>query len=214
MLLKKDDTKWLKRGRQRGAVVHVLRKPMTASEICRAAHPINPHLQLRDVWFIMGRLEERGLVKCLNPRHATGKVYALTSKGRKVAEQAFGTPVARPVRGVDWRRYAKVVRAKVREAVLLQVACLPPRTLATATVIRETLREQRPIGLNPTMRAQGTRATRLGRLSAGQQTRCAQGLFSQQARIRHRAATAAMIRSRAAGSPHDLRPRQCPTFKP
>jgi DNA-binding PadR family transcriptional regulator len=153
MLLKKDDTKWLKRGRQRGAVVHVLRKPMTASEICRAAHPINPHLQLRDVWFIMGRLEERGLVKCLNPRHATGKVYALTSKGRKVAEQAFGTPVARPVRGVDWRRYAKVVRAKVREAVLLQVACLPPRTLATATVIRETLREQRPIGLNPTMRA-------------------------------------------------------------
>ena len=153
MLLKKDDTKWLKRGRQRGAVVHVLRKPMTASEICRAAHPINPHLQLRDVWFIMGRLEERGLVKCLNPRHATGKVYALTSKGRKVAEQAFGTPVARPVRGVDWRRYAKVVRAKVREAVLLQVACLPQRTLATATVIRETLREQRPIGLNPTMRA-------------------------------------------------------------
>jgi DNA-binding PadR family transcriptional regulator len=153
MLLKKDDTKWLKRGRQRAAVVRVLRKPMTSSEICRAAHPINPHLQLRDVWFLMGRLKERGLVVCLNPKHTTGKVYALTSKGRRLAEQAFGTPVARPGKGVDWRRYAKVVRAKVREAVLLQLACLPPRVLATATVIRETLREERPIGLNPTLRA-------------------------------------------------------------
>jgi hypothetical protein len=63
---------------------------MTASEICRAAHPVSPHLQLRDVWFIMSQLRERGLAVCLNPRHTTGKLYALTARGRKLAEQAFG----------------------------------------------------------------------------------------------------------------------------
>lgn len=57
----KDYTEWLKRGRQRSAAVRVLRKPMTASEICRVAQPINPHLQLRDVWFIMGQLKARAV---------------------------------------------------------------------------------------------------------------------------------------------------------
>jgi DNA-binding PadR family transcriptional regulator len=153
MLLENDHAKWLRRGRQRAAVVRVLRKPMTASEICRAAQPINPHLQLRDVWFIMGQLKQRGLAVCLNPKHTTGKVYALTEKGRKLAEQAFGAPVARPARGLDWRKYAQVVRAKVRKLVLLELARLPAEAIKTATAIRKRLRDRHPIGLNPTMRA-------------------------------------------------------------
>ena len=125
MSLDKDDVRWLMRGRQRAAVVRVLRKPMTASEICRAAHPINPHIQLRDLWFLMDELKKRRLVVCLNPRHTTGKLYALTDRGRETALCAFGLRFPPIPNGVNWRKYAQVARARARKLVLLELACLP-----------------------------------------------------------------------------------------
>jgi len=82
--------KWLQRGRQRAAVAGSLRKPMTASEICRAARQTNPHVQLRDIWLIMRQLEEKKLVVCLNPRQTNGKLYSLTDHGREVVAAGFG----------------------------------------------------------------------------------------------------------------------------
>ena len=76
----------MKRGRQKRAVVQVLRKPMTATEIVSAAYAINPHLQLRDLWFLMPQLQQRSLVTCLTPYEPTGKLYCLTDFGRYVAE--------------------------------------------------------------------------------------------------------------------------------
>ena len=153
MSLDKDDVRWLMRGRQRAAVVRVLRKPMTASEICRAAHPINPHIQLRDLWFLMDELKKRRLVVCLNPRHTTGKLYALTDRGREAALCAFGLRFPPIPNGVNWRKYAQVVRARARKLVLLELACLPRNSMATATYIRKRLRDRHPMGLNPTTRA-------------------------------------------------------------
>ena len=148
-----DYTKWLKRGRQRSAIVRVLRKPMTASEICQAAKPINPHLRLRDVWFIMPQLGERGLAVCLNSRQTTGKLYCLTSLGLKLAADAFGESMTGTPPGVDWRKYARVVRARVRKCVLLELARMPAGTAATASKVRKSLRERQPVGLNPAIRA-------------------------------------------------------------
>ena len=153
MSLLEDYIKWVKRGRQRTAVVRVLRKPMTASEICRAAQPINPHIQLRDVWFIMGQLKQKGLVVCLNPKHVTGKLYSLTAFGHEVAVRGFNLPPSTKPEHLDWRRYAQVVRAKVRKLVLLELARLPSSSPRTASVIRRHLREKHPIGLNQTIRA-------------------------------------------------------------
>jgi DNA-binding PadR family transcriptional regulator len=153
MSLDKDDVRWLMRGRQRAAVVRVLRKPMTASEICRAAHPINPHIQLRDLWFLMDELKKRRLVVCLNPRHTTGKLYALTDRGREAALCAFGLRFPPIPKGVNWRKYAQVVRARARKLVLLELACFPRNSMATATYIRKRLRDRHPMGLNPTTRA-------------------------------------------------------------
>jgi len=153
MSLDKDDVRWLMRGRQRAAVVRVLRKPMTASEICRAAHPINPHIQLRDLWFLMDELKKRRLVVCLNPRHTTGKLYALTDRGREAALCAFGLRFPPIPNGVNWRKYAQVARARARKLVLLELACLPRNSVATATYIRKRLRDRHPMGLNPTTRA-------------------------------------------------------------
>ncbi|MBI2925503.1 MAG: hypothetical protein HYY24_07345 [Verrucomicrobia bacterium] len=114
---------------------------------------MNPHIQLRDVWSIMRQLWERGLAVCLNPRHTTGKLYALTERGRQVAEQAFGVKVEPVSARVDWKRYGQVVRAKVRKLVLLELRKLPPDSIKTATVIRKRVCEKHLIGLNPTMRA-------------------------------------------------------------
>jgi len=66
MSLSNEHSDWLKRGTQRTAVARVLRKPMTASEICAAAREFAPRLQLRDVWFLMRQMAERGLARPLN----------------------------------------------------------------------------------------------------------------------------------------------------
>ena len=153
MSLHNSNVEWVRRGRQRAALVQALRRPMTASELCRAAQPLNPHIQLRDVWFLMGQLRKRGLVVCLNPKHSTGKLYTLTPRGRTIASEAFGLPMAAAPTGINWATYAKVVRAKVRKLVLLELSRLSGGTTATATVIRKRLRAQHAIALNPALRA-------------------------------------------------------------
>jgi hypothetical protein len=144
---------WIKRGRQRSAVFQVLRKPLTTSEICQAANAINPHIQLRDVWFIMEQFKDRGLAVCLNPKHVTGKLYGLTDKGRRVALKCYGLLVPRIPTDIDWRRYAKVARAKVRRLVLQELASLSAKISVSATAVKRSLKDKHPIGLNPTIRA-------------------------------------------------------------
>ena len=153
MSLKNDNVRWIRRGRQHAAVAQVLRRPMTTTEICTAARQIAPRIQLRDVWLMLQEMRERGLVICLNPKHVTGKLYTLTLRGRRTVRQVFCTSVRRAPAGIDWRKYARIARAKVRRLVLLELARVPPETLATATTVRKGLRESHPIGLNPTIRA-------------------------------------------------------------
>jgi len=126
---------------------------MTTTELCQAARSLSPRIQLRDVWLILKEMRERGLAVCLNPRHVTGKLYTLTDLGRRVVQQTFGVGVPRAPSDVDWRKYARVVRAKARKAVFLALAALPPESRTTATVIRKRLREKHPLGLNPVIRA-------------------------------------------------------------
>ena len=126
---------------------------MTTTGICTAARQLAPRIQLRDIWLILNEMAERGLVICLNPRHVTGKLYVFTDRGRRVVKRAFGFEVPRVPHGVDWRKYARVVRAKARKAVLLALAELPPGMPATATVVRKRLRDKHALGLNPTIRA-------------------------------------------------------------
>ena len=153
MSLLNDNAKWIKRGRQRSAVGQVLRKPMTTTEICREAQSFNAHIQLRDVTFLLRQFQAKGLVRCLNPKWVTGKLFVLTDLGREVVESAFAISVRQAARRIDWRKYAWVMRAKIRKVVLLELSRLPEELPKTATVIRKSLRHQYPIGLNPTLRA-------------------------------------------------------------
>lgn len=147
--------KWLKRGRQRTAVLRVLRKPMPASEIFREAREFNPQLQLRDLWFILPQLMERRIVTSLTPRQGNGRLFALTALGRKLAMHAFDMDVAPEPGDVDWRRYSWVVRARVRRATLLGLSALVERdgNARTATEIRKAIRGEFPVSLNPVLRS-------------------------------------------------------------
>ncbi len=155
MSLQRSDTEWLRRGRQRAAVARVLRKPMTASEICAAAREFAGRVQLRDVWFLMRQLEERKLTTCFNPRLTNGRLYALTDQGREAVGHTFGIIIGAPPGDVDWRKYSWVARARIRRLTLVALEELESHTRApqTATVLRRRLREKYPVGLNPVIRA-------------------------------------------------------------
>lgn len=155
MSLSNEHSDWLRRGRQRAAVARVLRKPMTASEICAAAREFAPRLQLRDVWFLMRQMAARGLAKPLNKRSNNGRLYGLTDTGAKAVATAFDLDVPAPSESLDWRRYAWVVRARILKRVLLGLAQMETRSPEghTASSIRKFIRADYPVGLNPVLRA-------------------------------------------------------------
>jgi len=155
MSLTRNDVPWLKRGTQRAAVAQALRKPMTGTEICAVARTFNPRIQLRDVWHLLRQMQEREIVYCLNPRLVTGRLYALTERGRDEVHAAFGVVVAAPPASVDWRKYAWVIRAKIRRLTLEALGHLESLSSAaqTATSIRKYLRDDHAVGLNPVIRA-------------------------------------------------------------
>ena len=155
MSLERNDVPWLKRGRQRAAVAQALRKPMTATEICAAARAINPHIQLRDVWHLLRQMQERELVHCINPRLVTGRLYELTYRGKAAATVAFGVVIPATPTHIDWRKYSRVARAKIRRLTLSGLGHLEQKTgePQTTTHLRKHLRSEHPVGLNPVIRA-------------------------------------------------------------
>ncbi len=155
MSLERNDVPWLKRGTQRAAVAQALRKPMTGTEICSAARAINPRIRLRDVWHLLRAMQEREIVSCINPRLVTGRLFALTERGRDEVHAAFGFVVAVSPADIDWRKYSWVVRAKIRRLALTALRHLQAKTNApqTATAIRKHLRTEHAVGLNPVIRA-------------------------------------------------------------
>ncbi len=146
---------WLRRGRQRAALAQVLKKPMTATELCQAGHPLNPRMQLRDVWFLMKQFEERGLAVSLNHRQKTGRLFCLTDHGRQVVAHGFGVRLKPSARRVNWIKYSLIVRAKTRKLTLLGLAKLTEGcdAMVSAAELRKALREEYPVGLNPVIRA-------------------------------------------------------------
>ena len=128
---------------------------MTAKEICDDARAQSPRLQLRDVWHLLIEMGERSLVTCHNPRLVTGRLYELTARGRAAVAVAFAMEIPPFQNKVDWRKYAWVVRAKVRRWTLLELAALETKTSEsqTATAIRKHLGTEHPVGLNPVVRA-------------------------------------------------------------
>ncbi len=127
---------------------------MIPSQILDAARTLNPRIQLRDIWFILRQFTNRELVQCLNPTAPTGKLFFWTDKGKKVVHKAFGMTIEKLPTGIDWHKYARIIRGKTRRAVLSELR--KPQFFkngATATDIKRSLGKHYPLGLNATIRA-------------------------------------------------------------
>lgn len=153
--MEQDAIEWLKRGKQKSAVVRVLNRPMTATEIRQACVSMAPRIQLRDIWLIIRKLAERGLVACLTPGQLTGKVFTLTELGGAMAGKAVGVNAEAPRQDVDWRLYSYVFRAKGRKAVFLEVCerGLFDDNGKTVSAIKKALRDRYPMTLDAVRRA-------------------------------------------------------------
>ncbi len=78
------DTVWVRRGKQRRAVLMVMERAMLPSEIKSKAKTINPKVSLNNTSDVLRSFSEKGLATCLNPKEKTGRLYELTNRGRKV----------------------------------------------------------------------------------------------------------------------------------
>lgn len=82
-----DGYSWLVRGRQRRAILIVMDKPMTPSEVLAKAKRINPKLSLNNTSDVLRLFETKDIAKCLNPEEKVGRLYSLSAKGKKLREQ-------------------------------------------------------------------------------------------------------------------------------
>lgn len=82
ILLKMDeDYSWVVRGKQRRKIIKVLGKPKIPTQIKE-----DTELSLNNVSDVLREFRRKKLVKCLNPREKTGRIYRLTPKGMKIRE--------------------------------------------------------------------------------------------------------------------------------
>ncbi len=73
---------WVMRGRQRRKVLEALNKPKLPSQLKQEAG-----MSLTNLSKTLKSLEDKGMTECLTPNNKTGRVYALTEKGRAVREE-------------------------------------------------------------------------------------------------------------------------------
>lgn len=76
-----DDYSWVVRGKQRRAIIQVLSKGKIPTQVKEETR-----LSLNNVSDVLRAFEKRKLVRCLNPRAKTGRVYQLTPSGMRVRE--------------------------------------------------------------------------------------------------------------------------------
>lgn len=73
---------WVLRGRQRRAIVKVLDKAKTPTLIKEETK-----IKVSNVSDVLRAMTKRKLAKCLNPKDKLGRLYELTSKGRKLRKE-------------------------------------------------------------------------------------------------------------------------------
>jgi len=143
---------WIQRGRQKRLLVHSLERPLTFREIRDEILRIDPDspVQLRDIWLLTKKMEMCGLMRCVSDsKEATGKVYALTEKGKNIVLQVYGRRVIPDPEGIDWNEYGWIARAKARREVLIEFERKDresPDTAWRACDIRKSINVRYPMG--------------------------------------------------------------------
>ncbi len=66
-----------------------MERPLSPSEIQKEARKLNPKISLNNCSDALRDFVKEGLAVCVNPKEKVGRLYALTSKGKKVRKQIF-----------------------------------------------------------------------------------------------------------------------------
>ena len=75
------DYSWVVRGTQRKKIVKSINKPKIPTEIKE-----DTKLSLNNVSDVLRALRKKRIVKCMNPKQKTGRLYKLTAKGMRIKE--------------------------------------------------------------------------------------------------------------------------------
>lgn len=117
----KEDSRWLGWGSQKQAVLQVIIRPMTPTEILRRAREINPRISFGDASAIIRELETRKIVKCLTPGQFTGRIYCPTNYGRRLMWKIFNLKIDAEEQDFDWYKYSRVLAGKTRKYLLCEI---------------------------------------------------------------------------------------------
>lgn len=72
---------WVVRGKQRKKVIKILNKPKIPTQVKKETG-----LSLNNVSDVLRAFEKKKIVRCLNPKEKTGRLYKLTPKGMRIKE--------------------------------------------------------------------------------------------------------------------------------
>jgi len=76
-----EDYYWVVRGSQKKKIIKAMGKPKIPTEIKEETK-----LSLNNVSDVLREFRKKKIVKVLNPKEKTGRLYELTSKGMKIRE--------------------------------------------------------------------------------------------------------------------------------
>jgi len=76
-----DDVGFVMASKTRRVILGMLEMPKTPTILAN-----NAQLNLANVSRALTELDKRGLIVCLTPNNRVGRIYSLTSRGRKVLE--------------------------------------------------------------------------------------------------------------------------------
>lgn len=117
----KEDNRWLGWGSQKQAILQVIVRPMTPTEILHEARQINPRISFGDSSAIIRELEKREILKCLAPEQITGRIYFLTNYGRRLVWKIFKLKIDAEEPDFDWYKYSRVLAGKTRKNLLVEL---------------------------------------------------------------------------------------------
>ena len=73
---------WVKRGKQRREIIVYIKNTQTPSEISKKSG-----YSLNHTSRILNEFKRRGLVRLLNPKEKTGRLYQLTANGKVIKDK-------------------------------------------------------------------------------------------------------------------------------
>ncbi len=76
-----EDYSWVVRGSQKKKIIKAMTKPKIPTEIKEETK-----LSLNNVSDVLREFRKKKIVKCLNPKEKTGRLYELTPKGMRIRE--------------------------------------------------------------------------------------------------------------------------------